>query len=108
MSYDISGFQRAMEEKGGLEKLHAANEIPVSAIDVERNLMEVLASVPNWKLVSLCQNIANEWYVGLEHKTAVEWQQRHYVKAADKRLSVALALVLTLAQAKEAEILSNL
>lgn len=95
-------LRRAIADKEDLTELEKRNEHPISAWDVERALLTLIASLKDWRLCSLCENATGDWYVALEHRSAVEWQQKHFVACQNKTLSGALDGALRKAGDKQA------
>jgi hypothetical protein len=95
-------LRRALADKEDLADLETRNEHHISARDVERALLTLIAGLKDWRLCSLCENASGDWYVALEHRSAVEWQQKHFVACQHQTLSGALDRALQKAVDKQA------
>lgn len=95
-------LRRVLADKEDLADFEKRNEHPISAWDVERALLTLIADLKDWRLCFLCENNSGDWYVALEHRLAVEWQQKHFVACQHKTLSGALDGALQKAVDKQA------
>lgn len=87
----LAGLNRALAEKSDLADLQDRHDPNSDAShDVQRAVLSIVSDLKDWRLASLCENASGEWYVGLEHRSAIEWQQKRYVSAQDKTISAAL------------------